>query len=223
MRSVPRIAVIATRNRPNVLFQAYEAITGQVDQIVIINNGDFIDEYFVGSGDHVLIVDAEVMDPPNLSMYWNMGIDLAKKFALANKAAKWDVAVINDDAIVPEGWFDVVSGTMRSMQVAAACSGGRYPYPILHSKPGPVALDTRMQGFAFMLAGEKGATCNEQIYWYFTDDHLDWLSRQLGGMVMVPGYHVNHLHPNGQVTPEINEQIAKDAQTFFDYWKMRPW
>lgn len=217
-RTVPRYCVIPTRNRPDVFRQAYDAISTQVDEIIVINNGD---EPLVGN-DAIEIMKRE--QPPNLSKFWNIGLKFSNQLAEHAEAKKWDVAIINDDCIVPEGWFDAVSNTMRSMNVAAGCSGGQRGYPILHTQPGPVGLETRMQGFAFVLAGEKGARANEQLKWYFTDDHLDWLSRKLGGMVMVPGFHVCHLYPNGQMTPELQEQIAKDAAKFTAYWGgMRPW
>jgi len=164
----------------------------------------------------------------NISRWWNMGLDyidtwnrFAKGFGFA--ANKWDVAILNDDAIVPEGWFDAVSGTMRQMGVAAGCSGAPGGMPVLHTQPGPVSLDTRLCGYAFMLAGERGLRADERIKWYFTDDYLDWESRKLGGMVNIPGFQVRHLYPNGQVTPEIHAQIAQDAQTFVDIYGMRPW
>jgi hypothetical protein len=74
-----------------------------------------------------------------------------------------------------------------------------------------------------MVAGELGLRANEDLYWYFSDDWMDWESRKLGGMVMVPGFPVQHLYPNQQVTPEMQVQIAKDAQTFVEIYGTRPW
>lgn len=45
----------------------------------------------------------------------------------------------------------------------------------------------------------------------------------MGGMVMIPGLHVNHLYPNQQVTPEMQGLIAQDMQLFVDKWGQRPW
>ena len=56
-----------------------------------------------------------------------------------------------------------------------------------------------------------------------TDDYMDWESRKLGGMIQIPGYIVNHLHPNAQVTPEIQVQISHDATTFKEIWGVMPW
>jgi len=208
-----RVAVIPTRNRTDVLSQCVMAISGQVDCVIVIDNGD-VDPVI----DHETAVIRDPQQPPNLSRLWNLGLTAATIMG----EPKWDVAILNDDAIVPEGWFDAVATKMREMQAAAACSGG-YTMPVLHTRPGPVGLATRMQGYAFVLRGELDLRANEDLHWYFTDDYLDWESRKLGGMVMVPGFHVQHLYPNGQMTPELNEQCARDAQTFVDIYGMRPW
>jgi hypothetical protein len=160
--------------------------------------------------------------PVNLSYLWNLGIEAAK---IASEGPKWDVAIINDDAIVPDGWFQAVSDAMREHGAAAACgrTNPHVQHMIIHHEAKPVNLFTRMSGHAFILAGEKGARANEQLKWWFGDDHLDWLSRKLGGVAVVPGFEVRHMAENGQVTPELQEQIAKDAAAFVAYWGMRPW
>jgi glycosyltransferase involved in cell wall biosynthesis len=215
----PRYAIIPTRNRPNILEQCVRAIGPQVDLIYIINNGDDalsgVDVADWG-GVNAMVRDFE-MQPPNLSLIWNLGLDHCAEDV---RHTEWDVAILNDDAIVPEGWFDAVSNGMRAVSGAAGCSG---PTGAVHTVPGPVPLHTRLVGYAFILAGELGLRANEDIHWFFSDDWMDWESRKMGGMVMVPGFQVNHLYPNGQVTPELQVQIAKDAQTFADIYGMRPW
>jgi hypothetical protein len=222
MRLIPRYAIIPTRNRFNVFNQCYEAIRGQVDRVIVINNGDEPLDDYMDTGDLTVIHDKT--QPVNLSRLWNAGLSMARHLANTSSNFKWDVAILNDDCIVPDAWFEAVAGQMRQMKVAAGCSGGPgISMPILHTQPGPVPLHTRMQGFAFILAGEFGVRANEQLHWYFTDDHVDWLSRQKGGMVMVPGFQVDHLYPNGQMTEELQVQTAKDAEKFVAYWGMRPW
>ena len=224
---IPRFAIIPSNNRPCVR-DCVAAIAPQVDCVIRVWTGAAAgaDGFSVGSSPEFVSLN----DPGdiNISRWWNTGlnyIDMWNRMATAfgPSASKWDVAILNDDAIVPEGWFDAVSRTMRQMRVAAACSGGTAGMPVLHTNPGPVGLDTRLQGFAYLVAGELGLRANEQLKWYFTDDYMDWESRKLGGMVMVPGFHVQHLYPNAQVTPQLQAQIAQDAQTFVDIYGMRPW
>jgi hypothetical protein len=138
---------------------------------------------------------------------------------------QWDIAILNDDAIVPPGWFDAVSEVMRVFDASAGCSDpdGTLRAPIHHRKVGPVGLDRRLVGYAFILRGEHNIRANEDLHWYFTDDHIDYAAREEGGTVMVPGFPVQHLHPNGQMTPELSARIAVDAQNFKDRWGIMPW
>lgn len=222
MRSnTPTFAIIPTNGR-DCFRRCLEAVYDQVDRVYVVEGGpdakvlnDGFDDY-----DFTIIREPEL----NISRWWNLGLQLIANRARATNLAKWNVVILNDDAIIHPQWVRTVEAAMRGMGVAAGCTGSPTPIPTLHTQPGPVGLATRMQGFAFMLAGEKGVRANEQLKWYFSDDHVDWLSRQQGGMVCLPGNLVEHLYPDGQVTPEIQEQIARDAHTFTQYWNgMRPW
>jgi hypothetical protein len=216
-----KFAVIPTNGRP-CLEQCLEAISPQVDLVVLVATGNELLPDFVLNYDNVG-QGHRFYDSLNISAWWNKGLDHAEASAVRYGRPTWDVAVLNDDVIVPEGWFDAVATGMRQNDCAAACSGGVGSQGWVWREPKAVPLQTRMQGFAFILAGERGLRANENLRWYFTDDYIDWESRKLGGMVMINGYPVQHLYPNGQVTSEIMEQIAKDAQTFVDIYGMRPW
>lgn len=220
----PRFAIIPSNNRPCVR-DCVAAIAPQVDHVIMVWNGAAAGSDGFSAGGLPDFTALNDVGDVNISRWWNMGLTHARMVAGVSYGSnpRWDVAIINDDAIVPEGWFDAVATKMRDMRAAAACSGAPIGMPILHTNPGPVALNTRLQGFAFMVAGELGLRANEDLKWFFTDDWMDWESRKLGGMVMVPGFQVQHLYPNGQVTSEIQEQIARDAQTFVDIYGQRPW
>ena len=223
-----RSAVIPTNPRTIErlwqLDRCLTAICPQVHKVFLIDNSQedspfgLIRDWVPDTFKNVAVL-RDPISPVNMSYLWNLGIDAAKT---ASEGPPWDVAIINDDAIVPEGWFTAVSDVMREQGAAAGCSGGG-PHSRMLTQPGAVPLGTRMTGWAFILAGEKGATANEQLLWWFGDDHLDWLSRQLGGMLMIPGYPVQHLTANNQMTPELHAQTGKDAATFKAYWGSLPW
>lgn len=199
------------------------AIQPQVDYTILIYTSPYVEgEFRPAPGQGAALRDLRT---PNISRWWNQGFKVADTVhsLFEGTAKEWDVAVINDDVIVPEGWFYAVSNKMREMRAAAACSGGPGNMPTFHTHPGPVSLLTRMQGFAFMVAGEKGIRANEELRWYFSDDWIDWESRRNGGMVMIPGFHVNHLYPNQQMTPELQVFCAEDAAKFQALWGMMPW
>lgn len=223
---IPSFAVIPTSNRPQVCLRSIGAIASQVDVVYVVDNGDqtpmpdppdtsYINYYPIRYDRQGQI--------PNLSLIWNLGLEQIAADMIAQGFEQWDVAILNDDAIVPEGWFDAVSKTMRQMGGAAGCSGGRSPFSTINVRPGPVPLHTRLVGPAFIVAGEKGLRAEERLKWYFTDDYMDWESRKLGGMVQVPGYSVAHLYPDQQVTPAIQEQISRDATLFKEIYGMMPW
>lgn len=222
MISQPTYAIIPTNGR-ECFERALASVYHQVDRVFVIEGGpDAKLLHPRGEFDYDFTV---IREPElNISKWWNLGLHVIADRARQNRTQRWNVVIINDDVILPPGWVKKVAEMMRSMNVAAASTGNPNPIPALHTQPGPVNLMTRLQGFAFMLAGERGVRANEQLKWYFSDDHVDWLSRQKGGVLSIPGLQVEHLYPNGQVTPEIQEQIAKDAHTFTQYWNgMRPW
>jgi len=220
---IPRYAIIPTANRPQVARQCIDAIAPQVDTVFVVDNGDnepLIDDELY-SNLYVIQYDKQGQ-VPNLCLFWNLALDVIKMDTRRMGAEQWDVAILNDDAIVPEGWFEAVSSAMRENNCAAASScGGAMA---IHREPGPVPIMTRMYGPAFIVAGEKGLRGDERLKWYYTDDYMDWESRKLGGMVIIPGYTVNHLHPNAQVTGPIQEQISRDATLFGEiYGGLMPW
>lgn len=214
----PRYAIIPTNGR-DCLTDCLKAIWSQVDRVIVVEGGP--DAKVLGlEHDYTIIREPEL----NISKWWNLGLTLIESRMRERPFDKWEVAILNDDTIVPEGWMDKVCTAIRETGSAAGCSGGTaVPYQVHHTQPGPVGLITRMKGFGFVLAGEKGVRANEELRWYFTDDHVDWLSRKLGGMVMIPGMGVEHLHPNAQMTAELQATVPEDAARFYAYWGMRPW
>lgn len=216
----PRYAVIPSNGR-SCLQDCIESIGPQVDKVIVVDTapGNFL----IGSTNEKVLT-VPFRGDKNISQWWNLGLDKARWLNQLDPSVyeRHDVAVLNDDAIVPEGWFDAVSGTMRQFQCAAACSGGS-GMPVLHTQDQAPPLATRMQGFAFILAGELGLRADEQFIWYCGDDDLGRRAAVAGGVVMVPNFHVNHLYPNGQVTDELAAAIAGDMQRYVDKWGSRPW
>lgn len=214
-----KFAVIPTNGRA-CLKDCLAAIEPQVDYTILVYTTPYMDgEIRPMRGMQI----RDTMSPPNISRWWNAGLNLAEQLIeFDGTDSAWDVAVLNDDVIVPPGWFDAVQAGMRTWDAGAACSGAGQ-VPVRYFEPGPVPLHTRLVGFAFMLPGEKGLRANEDLHWYFSDDYIDWKAREQGGMVMVSGYNVQHLYPNGQMTPELQVLCAEGAAKFQTLWGKMPW
>jgi hypothetical protein len=159
-----------------------------------------------------------------LSRLWNVALDEVAEQAHRRGLTAWDVAVINDDAVIPEGWYDVCTAAMRQHGAAAACSDphGRLTAPLLKTTPDRDAF-TRLCGWAFVLRGESGLRFDERFRWWFGDTDVDWRARAAGGMVIVPGYPVGNLRANSTTVGELAEQAGRDRATFAAKHGSAPW
>jgi len=220
---VIRYAVIPTRgNRMDELRRCAEAIASQVSGIVVIDNTDDGSVWDVGLNgfrwpDTHIIHDPE--QPPNLSRLWNLGIDYCRQ--RADGVGQWEVAVLNDDVIVPPYWFAELGTQMRSASCAAAGYGPRLA---VHRTPGTTDLMDRLPGFAFILAGETGIRADEDLRWWCGDNDLDMQARAISGTLIWPG-EVVHLYPDLSTyfNPVLQAQTGLDMDRFVKKWGFRPW
>ncbi|KAF2774634.1 glycosyltransferase [Streptomyces sp. OM5714] len=220
-----RVAVIPTRDRHDLLTECVGSVVDQVDRVIIIDNLSDppvdVDQWHGKVG----VVRIPV-DPPNISSFWNVGIALADGSAHHAGAAQWDIVVLNSDVVVPPGWTATLSAAMRSTSAVLAYPdqhGGREQ--LLHTKAIPVDLRQRITGYAYMLRGETGLRLDEDLVWWYGDDDLDWRAREQGGALLVPGLAVDHRCPNGSLyeRPELEQQTARDRETFAAKWGRTPW
>lgn len=234
-----RYALIPTKgNRRENLDRLLERLLEEHVQPIVIDTSPGGFQYFAEGGDAPTDFETlylwtrpefPVLLPKNLdiniSAWWNLGLEEAEVQANTcnpERAALcgWDVAVLNDDCLPPAGWFDAVSVAMRAVGSVAGCSGHRSHTARM---AGPISLWDRMTGFAFMVRGESGIRAEEGLLWYYTDDHIDWTARAMGGMTMIGTHPVEHLHPNGQMTTELHVQTGFDRKRFIELWGRAPW
>lgn len=223
--TIPRFSIVLTHNRPELLKQCVAAISTQADFVVIIDNASdppVTRRDFPPSVKLMAIIN-EPLQPPNLSTFWNIGFNYINHLHLA---PQWDVAVLCDDVVVPDGWFETVSIGMRANGAAAASTHQWYevPTPILKNAPDN-DLTNRMCGWAYVVAGEKNLRADEDLHWWWCDTDMDWQARNNGGMVIVPGPVAKNIHPNDWTyrVPGLAEQTGTDGQTFARKWGSRPW
>lgn len=218
-------AIIPTTGTRASLVDAIAAIRPQVDEVLVIHNGP-VREHLWSFGParerHIVTIPYDDGKPFNLSEAWNLGLRTANLMARAEGAQEWFGAVLNDDAIVPPGWFEAVSLTMDRLGAAAGCSGATIG-EVFHVQSGPVDLFTTMRGWAFILRGSKQLYADERFHWWFGDNDLGWRAADAGGMVMIRGYEVKNLYPNGSFTAELHIRAGLDAAEFEKKWGRAAW
>jgi hypothetical protein len=241
--SIPRFAVVATHSRPVELLTLARTLSAQTDYLIVVDNASD------PPVDEITIIDAmpqhdrparpyprvwvlrDPEQPPNLSRLWNVGLAFAESWARCCGMQRWDVAILNDDALMPEFWYDVVArGLVSSLapqgrEVAACCTPAysQIAGPILKIAPDG-DLFGRMTPWAFVARGELGMRFDERLRWWWGDTLFDWTAREVGGMLMVPGPIVINSRANESTVGVLAEQAGKDRATFEEITgKPAPW
>lgn len=222
-RAAPRFAVVPTHNRPQRLASLVAALGTQVDTIIVLDNAsdpptDWGQLAALAPQATVEVV-REPEQPPNLSRFWNILFDRCAKLAGDRGQETWDVAVFNDDAVVPYGWFDACSTFLRGHEKAVAAHTGTVPVhrrELLDEYPFP--RDKRMCPWAFMVKGEAGLRSDESMRWWFFDDDFCRQAIDAGGVLAVPGPLVINAEAVQSTTGVLAEQAQIDQATFEAKW-----
>lgn len=230
---LPRLAVVSTHNRPVELARLLDAIAPQCNTVYVIDNASDPPVHLpsiwkAGSQSMTVHLFRDEEQPPNLSRLWNIGIDYIDAMMRAVGITAWDVAVFNDDAVPPPGWWDAVSGAMRATTAVAGCADqfGRYGAGEvqLHDDHAPMAVTTRLAGWAMLLRGEwAGARFDERLRWWFADDLVSLRARQSGGLVHVGGFPVPNTGADTSTVGVLAEQAGRDRATFVGITGRQPW
>lgn len=229
-----RIAVIPTRDRHGMLVDLLYSAREQFDIIVVVDNWSvplLNRDWLIKEGwsDHMYSAHVtfvrDLQDPPNISALWNKGIEAADTIAKSQGYKAWDIAVLNSDVELPRNWARRLSASMRGTSAVLAYPdqfGGQQM--VLHREAGPVPMNQRITGYAYMLRGEAGLRLDESMRWWYSDDDLDWTARINGGSLLVPGLGVVHKEPNASTNarPDLSAQAGLDRQTFAAKWGRTP-
>lgn len=215
--TVPRYAIVPTHNRPRLLLGLVASLGPQVDHIVVVDNASDppVDEVALQAAaepDCRVSVLRDGEQPPNLARLWNVALD----FIAPDGDGTWfDVAVLNDDACVPAGWFDACAAGLREDKAAIAHTAPTTPRLLteVHNDP-----TNRMCPHAFVLRGELGLRADEAMRWWYFDTDLDLRARQAGGVLSVPGPAVVNALANTTTVGRLAEQASEDRATFEAKW-----
>lgn len=218
-----RYAVIPTHNRPTHLHNLVRQLAGSCDVIVIVDNASEPPVEHASFGDDVrVLVIRDPEQPPNLARFWNVAFSAIRQLEAQSEA--WDVAVLNDDVELPDGWYDYVANALRTYDVigASADAYGSVHEPLVrHDKHG--SLITRMCPWAFIIRGECQAEADERLRWWWQDTDLEWRLALAGGVVVMPGYITKNLGANSSTVGVLAEQAGADRRTFAEKWGFNPW
>jgi GT2 family glycosyltransferase len=224
----PRFVVVPTHNRPERLKALVASAGQQCDTIVVLDNAsqppvDWAVLAAVAPKATVEVLRDEEQ-PPNLSRFWNVLFDRCAKLATDRGEDRWDVAVFNDDAVLPSGWFDACQTVLRGHETAVAAHTGSVPvhrHELLEEYPYP--REKRMCPWAFVVKGEAGLRADETFAWFYGDDDFTRALIDAGGVMAVPGPIVINAHAvqATQQNPVLAELAAKDKVAFEAKWAGR--
>lgn len=221
-------AVILTHNRPEMVIQAIQAISPQVDRVHVVDNASTppLQVHDGGQWPLNVVLYHNPTQPPNLAKMWNEQLHLIEKIARAAHQSEWNVALLCDDAFAPEGWFEAVQHGMRTTGAVLGCTSawdGLNQHLLKTEHDGNIF--ERLVGCAFVMAGEKGLRADESMHWWWCDTDLDWQARKAGGMVICPGPVVLNALPNvwTNVKHELGTRAGVDHAAFVAKWGSAPW
>lgn len=225
--TIPRYAVIPTRNRPEHLLNLLRSLEGQCTLVYVIDNASDVPLSRLWLRTQVpgvhTIVKRDDTQPPHLYKMWNDAFKVIGATAKIMNEKQWDVAVFNDDTSLPDGWYDYVAPALRATPAAIACTAGNIvPGPYLKTRrDGNIA--TRMTPWAFVMRGELGLLADESMRWWWGDTDLDWRACEAGGVLLLPGYATQNVLANSTTHGVLAEQAGRDGETFAVKWGGRPW
>jgi hypothetical protein len=214
--TTPTYAVIPTEGRP-CLHDCVAALADQVDLTVLVCTNGY-------DGLNTATPVAQVHDTdlvPNISRWWNIGLESVALLAQNKWLDRWNVLVVNDDTVMAPGSVATLTAGLRKYDGAQLAFPGLRSAEGLMRHPNPI----RITGWCFALRGEAGLRADEELAWWAGDNDLDWRARQSGGTVVVPGVDHQHLHPNGYTVarPDLTEQAGKDMARFVEKWGRPAW
>lgn len=214
-----RAAFIVAHGRQELLDQCISAISPQVDRVLVLDNASKPQLEVPEDVTLLRLPD----QPPNLAKWWNIGLNF---YATLYRDEPYQVAILCDDAIAPEGWFDAVARAMHYEGAVAGSSGPwGYPFsPLVKDQPDHDIMN-RMCSWAFIIDGHCPVRADESMRWWWFDTSFDFQLRQYGKTVLISTHAVPNAQPNHYTAtrPELGEQAGRDREAFVARWGGTPW
>lgn len=216
--ALPTYAVIASKDRPDMLRTLVNQLAGQVTQTFVMDNG------YTKSVPGVSGMFRSHGMP--LHRMWNIGVDMAADMA---GGQPHNVIIINDDVEVPNEFAAQLESALRSHDdhwIAYPNWQGLdiAPGAVVRTQSDGMAGQT-MSGWAFMLRGEAGLRFDERFSWWYGDSDMERQVREAGKFVVCAGgCQARHLDPL-RSTMEDPDRLAEaelDEKLFAEKWALDP-
>jgi GT2 family glycosyltransferase len=212
-------AFIMAHGRQELLDECIAAIRPQVDRILVLDNASK-PELEVAEDVTLLRLPDQ---PPNLARWWNVGLNF---YATIYRDEPYQLAVLCDDTVVPEGWFNAISAAMHyENSIAGSSSPWGHPFPPIVKRHPDDQIATRMCSWAFVVDGRSLTRADESMLWWWFDTDFDFRLRQEGGTVLIGTHPVPNVQMNHYTNtkPELGEQAGRDRGAFMAKWGGVPW
>lgn len=182
-------AVIPTGNRPS----DYKSVIDWCNRFgvlpVTVATSSQAEAYATGK----VVVD----DTLNISRWWNLGIDVARKLKAEH------ILILNDDVILPDDWLPRIVEALEGGYAGASGERG----------------NGLIQGYAFALNGQVKLRADERLVWWYGDDDLQRQCEQAGGFVCIPGLEPVNRYAFISSTSR-RDQIALDKAFYNNKWRI---
>lgn len=189
-----RYAVIPTGSRKEDYLSVIDWCKRHNVTTVTISTSDEADEYSVGKK----IKCREL----NISKWWNLGLEyIAEKEFETNE--EYVVAVLNDDVVLPENWFEMLEPMIK--KGSSGASGLRF------------GIKRQISGYAFLLNGRHDIRADEALVWYWGDDGIQKYCESEGGFALVTGLKVGNKYARSSEV-FMSEQIEKDRAYYMEHY-----
>lgn len=191
----PTFAVIASKDRPEMLARLVEQLRPQCCKVFVFDNGY----------DSWLHVRASVVPAHGWPLHamWNHGLEHV------GGGEPHNVLIINDDVEVAPDFVAELEAALRSDENAWLAVPG----------------DGQMTGWAFMLRGEANLRFDEQFAWWYGDTDMVRQVQEAGKKVVcAPNALANHLDPMRSTleNPERLAQAIEDENRYAAKWGIDP-
>lgn len=186
-----RFAVIPTGNRPKDYQKVVDWCERHNTTVITIATSQEALDYSKG-----YVIASTAM---NIQTWWNLGIDYATELGATT------IAVLNDDAIMPDNWYDLIEPRLVDHSGA---SGLRY------------GVQGKISGYAFALNAQDGIRADERFVWWYGDDDIEMQCRNKRGFALVDGLDVGNKYANSSFIM-MRKQTRRDSFAYQEKWGIR--